>query len=55
MILVVPGVTGDFESPYVVDLVEQATKQGYSLVVVNTTVPKSTNEDNLEVIDFAQT
>ena len=48
----IPGTTSDSYQPYVTDLVEQALERGYSLVVLNPTVPKMTNEDNLELVDY---
>jgi len=38
----------------VTDLVEQAVSRGYSLVVLNPTVPKMTDEDGLELVDFTK-
>jgi len=54
VILVVPGTCGDSNSIYVQELREQAMHKGYSLVVVNSTVPKLTQEDDLEIIDFSK-
>jgi predicted alpha/beta-fold hydrolase len=54
VILVIPGTTSDSHQPYVVDLVHQAVARGYSLVVLNPTVPKTTNEEGLEVVDYTK-
>jgi predicted alpha/beta-fold hydrolase len=51
-LLVVPGVTGDCDSPYVYDMVREAVGKGYTVIVLNSTVPYGTKEQDLEVIDF---
>jgi len=52
--MVIPGTTSDSNQPYVYDLVVQAVERGYSLVVLNPTVPKTTNEDEIELVDYTK-
>ena len=51
-IILIPGVTGDSQDNYVVDLVHEGLAKGYNMVVFNHTATKKDKAQNLKLIDI---
>jgi hypothetical protein len=52
--LIIPGVAGNSQEGYIMELADQACSNGFNVLIINPITPPDGDETQLEVCDFSK-